>query len=387
MKVLVIHTYYKQRGGEDSVVENEIKLLRNSGITVNFLGFHNQGNTLLKFLQSPFNYRSYQRTKEAIKTFKPDVIHIHNLHFSGSSAVIFAIRKLNIPLVITLHNYRFICPSGSLFHNGKLFLSSLKGGFPWDAIRKGVYQNSILKTFWLSISVYFQQKSGIFNTVDRFIVLGPHSKALFLDSPLKHLADKMVVKPNFSPTSGRNSNLKIKSTFLYIGRLTEEKGISILLQAFEGSNKKLTIIGTGPLEKMVLEYAARNKNIKFLGEQNRESVDKILDETAALIFPSIWFETFGMVIIEAFSKGVPVIASNLGNIGSLIENGFNGLLFEPGNATDLLAKVNEFENSSENDKFILSTHAKNKHEVLFSPEKNITQLIQIYQDAIENLKN
>ncbi|UKT62404.1 glycosyltransferase [Pedobacter mucosus] len=387
MKVLVVHTYYKQRGGEDSVVENEIELLKSNNITVELLSFFNQGNTFLKFLQSPFNYQSYNITLKKLNEFKPDIVHIHNLHFSGSVAVLYAIKKLKIPIVITLHNYRLVCPSGSLFYKGKPFYNSLNGGFPWAATKMGVYQDSKFKTFWLSLTIYLQQKLGILNDVDKFILLGKHSKEIFLKSPLKHLTDRMIIKPNFSPISATDVSFPKTSSFLFIGRLTEEKGINVLLKAFKGSDHKIKIVGTGPLESLVQEYSASNLNIEFLGEQNREEVNHLLEKCTALIFPSIWFETFGMVIIEAFAKGKPVIASNLGNISNLIKDGYNGYLFEPGSENDLYEKIISYINLDENTKTLLSFNAKKSHLDLYSPQVNITQLLKIYQEAITTKLN
>lgn len=386
MRVLVVHTYYKQRGGEDSVVENEIELLKSNGITVDFLRFYNQEQTLLKFLQSPFNYQSYQRTLKILKDFKPDVVHIHNLHFSGSSAVIYAIRKMKIPIVMTLHNYRLVCPSASLFFEAEPFFNSLKGGFPWDATKKGVYQHSKLKTFWLAVAIYFQQKSGILNSVNKFILLGEHSKEIFLKSPLKHLENRLVIKPNFSPPSPIKATIPLVTNFLFIGRLTEEKGIKVLLKTFEGSKNTINIVGTGPLVDMVMESAKENKNIKFLGEQNRENINLLLAQCSALLFPSIWFETFGMVIIEAFSKGKPVIASNLGNIPNIVQDGYNGFLFTPGSDEDLKRKIASFNNLKEDEKIILGNHAKESHDLLYTPQENLSQLTRIYTDAIASIR-
>ncbi|MGI4729389.1 MAG: glycosyltransferase, partial [Janthinobacterium lividum] len=158
MKILVIHTSYKYKGGEDTVVSEEINLLQQAGMQVELLEFNNDKNALRKLLQLPFNIQSYNVAKQKLKDFKPDLVHIHNLHFGGSPSVIYAIKRSKIPFVITLHNFRLLCPSGIIFHNRKLFLDSLQQNFPWKAVQLGVYKNSKLITFWLGLSMYIHNK-------------------------------------------------------------------------------------------------------------------------------------------------------------------------------------------------------------------------------------
>lgn len=383
MKVLIIHTRYQLRGGEDSVVENEAVSLQSQGIEVDFLFFDNKGKTLLKLLQLPFNLTSYFKTKEKLSLFQPDVVHIHNLHFSGSAAVIYAIRRAKIPLVMTLHNYRLLCPSGSLFHNGKLFLSSINGGFPWAAVKSGVYQQSQIITFWLALSNYIHQKLGTFKTVDQFILLGNHSKEIFASSALGKYADNMVIKPNFSKNTFTPSVEKNKQLhYLYVGRLTEEKGVLILLQAFAKNKQPLIIVGTGPLQETVKLYASQYKHITFLGEQSLDKIYTLLNDTIALIFPSVWYETFGMVVIEAFSKGVPVITSNLGNMKYLVTHKHNGLTFSAGSSDNLSLTVQYYQNLNSMDKEIYQQNAYFTYRDKYAAEDNMISLIQVYRRAI-----
>lgn len=382
MRILIVHTYYKLKGGEDSVVTNEIKLLRSNGISVDQLIFNNSGSTLLKLLQLPFNIGSYRKTLKKVKFFNPDIVHIHNLHFSGSAAVIYAVKKLKVPIVMTLHNYRLLCPSGTLFHNNQLFLNSVGGGFPWKAVTEGVYQHSIPVTFWVAVSMYLHEKLCTWHAVDRFILLGEHSREIFAHSKLEALADKMVVKPNFcyALTTAPMATTK-KPYYLYIGRLTEEKGIPVLLEAFTATGLPIHIVGTGPLEGLVKDYGSRYKNISFLGAKPKKEVYELLDGATALIFPSVWYETFGMVIIEAFSKGVPVIASDLGNIKNMVNHNLNGLKFAAGNPTALAAQLVHYESLRAEEREEYRKSARQTYLNHYSPEANAAQLIQLYQSV------
>ncbi|GGI26909.1 glycosyltransferase [Pedobacter mendelii] len=381
MRILIIHTFYKLQGGEDIVVENEMKLLHENGHEVELLKFDNSNSSFIKLILMPFNLFAYFKTKKFIRHFKPDIIHIHNLHFGASLSVLYAAKNLKIPIVMTLHNYRFLCPSGSLYFNGKLFIDSLQPGFPWLAVKKGVYKNSRVLTFWLALSNYFHQKINTLNIVDKFILLGNHSLHLFSESHFKAFKDKLVVKPNFTYLKTLEKKITGKY-FIFIGRLTEEKGINTLLKAFLDQSINLKIIGSGPLENAVLDTCQKSINIEFLGQKSSTDVSKLLENAEALIFPSEWFETFGMVLSESFSKGVPVIASELGDIKNIVLNNQNGLTFEPGNFLDLREKINYFDNLSLAKKNSLKKLALETYNDKFSPKANYQELHSIYKKVI-----
>ncbi|RYY05996.1 MAG: glycosyltransferase, partial [Sphingobacteriaceae bacterium] len=320
MKILVIHTSYKYRGGEDTVVAEEIKLLLQAGIQVELLEFNNDESSLIKLLQLPFNIQSYYTTKNKIASYKPDLVHIHNLHFGGSPSVIYAIKRSKVPFVITLHNFRLLCPSGILFYNGKLFLDSLKHSFPWKAVNLGVYKNSKLITFWLGLSMYIHQNLGTWKTCNKYIVLNEHARKLFLNSKLQLTEKQLIIKPNFSSVPTMQVQ-KREDHFLYVGRLSEEKGIMLLLSAFSAGTYKLKIAGDGPLKEDVISYASKYPNIEFLGSVNQAAILTLMQQCTALVFPSLWFEGMPLTIIEAFACGTPIIASKLGAMETMITMG------------------------------------------------------------------
>jgi len=383
MKIIFVHTFYKVPGGEDTVVKNEMELLRRNGHQVDLVEFKNEGNTLAKILFSPFNFFSYLIIKEKIKSIRPDLIHIHNLHFAASTSVIHGAHKMGVPIVATLHNYRFLCPSGTLYFDGELFLDSLKTKVPWKAIKLGVYRNSRLLTFLLGASNYLQHKIKTFDKISKFIVLGEHSKSLFLNSHFKNYHQKFVVKPNFSPSTS-TAVVEEGSYFLFVGRLSKEKGVETLLKAFSATSIKLRIIGSGEFSDEVISQCSIHKNITYLGQQPQHVVKEQLNGALALVFPSQWYETFGMVLIEAYSRSVPVIASDLGNIKTIVEDGKTGLTFEPGNAQDLLKKVTCYNNLPTTIKAEYRYNARKAYEKANTPEINYNLLIAIYKDAISN---
>jgi len=381
MRILIVHTLYKVRGGEDSVVYNEAELLRSAGHEVSMLIFSNSRNTLLKVLQMPFNLSSYCEALRKINQFKPNVIHVHNLHFAGSPAVLYAAKKCRVPVVMTLHNYRLLCPSGTLFFREQIFDKSLNQLFPVDAVKKGVYQNSKLITLWLAFSGMLHHIAGTWNIPNKYVVLGDNTKSLFEDSKLKSIASRMLVKPNFC-FGGTPYQLTEDGYYVYVGRLSAEKGISVLLSVFSNSKLPLKIAGSGPMEATVKEAAARNSNIEFCGSLPAEETRKLISGAKALIFPSIWFETFGMVIIEAFSCGVPVIASAIGEARHLVTDNVNGFLFVPDYQKDLLARLDYFEALDKDALMKLRKGALKTYQDNYTPEMNLKELHYIYNAAL-----
>ena len=385
MKILLIHTSYRLKGGEDSVVVAEKKLLEDNNHEVFLLSFKNSSNSfqaLASFLISIFNPFSYLKTIKAIKKIRPDVIHIHNWHFGASPAVFIAAYKKKIPIVHTLHNYRLLCPSGTLFHNKNIFLDSLHQGFAWSAIKNRVYRDSFFQTLWLAVILWFHKKIGTWNKVDKYILLTPFSQNLFMNSSLKISPDKFIAKPNFVEKNSTVSDLDRTDTFLFIGRLSEEKGILCLLNAFEKSHFKLKIGGEGPLTNTVKEACKKHPNILYLGILDKKQVQEQMKECTALIFPSIWNEPFGLVLIEAFLLKMPIIASNLGAIPFILKDGYNGLLFEAGNFVDLQNKLTEWGNKSIEEKILFSKNAYQSYLENYTPDKNLDQLLSIYDSVL-----
>lgn len=383
MRILIIHTVYKIKGGEDSVVMNEAELLREEGNAVELLIFSNKGGTALKVLQMPFNISSYYKTLQKIREFKPDIIHVHNLHFAASPAVLYAAKKSSVPVVMTLHNYRLLCPSGTLFFKEKLFTRSLNQLFPADAVKRGVYQNSKLITFWLAFSGMLHQLAGTWNIPGKYVVLGDNARALFAGSKLKDIASRMVIKPNFCFPGEPHRDTK-DGYYMYVGRLSAEKGINVLLNAFGKTAAKLKIAGGGPMEAQIETTAAQFPNIELLGAKTPEETRMLISGAKALIFPSIWFETFGMVIIEAFSCGTPVIASAIGEAKHLVIDGANGLLFEPGDENDLLAKLQRFEALDDQALSDLSKGALKAYLDNYTPAENLKRLHHVYDSALSS---
>ncbi|MEH6407732.1 MAG: glycosyltransferase [Leeuwenhoekiella sp.] len=387
MKILLIHTYYTIRGGEDAVFEQETQKLSidNEVRTITFFNKNSLAGAL-QFLFSIWHSSASKKVTNELREFKPDVVHIHNLHFAIGPLVIRKIKKLGVPLVLTLHNYRLICPSATLLVKGEINTSSVKAEFPWNAVFNKAYRESYILTFWLAFTNWFHTKIGTWQKVDKYIVLTDFARQLYLSSSLNLAKTKLVVKPNFVVQNQYLENINKGDHFLFVGRLSDEKGIFVLLEAFKNSSYKLRIAGDGPLKETVHKIATGMSNIVYLGRLEKQSVVEELTQCSALIFPSIWYEGMPMTIIEALSLGTPVIASNLGAMASMINHGKNGLLFKYGNSKALLQQVDFWTslNSKEKEDFYNDALASySKH---YTVEKNLKMLNTIYQNAIKAKK-
>lgn len=382
LKILIIHTEYQQAGGESAVVQEDIKLLHEAGHSVELLQFDNNGNSLLKLMQLPFNVSAWFRTLKVIKETAPDVVHIHNLHFAGSTAVLYAAKRLKVPIVMTLHNFRLLCPSATLFFKGKLFLKSLNQNFCIEAIRCGAYQQSRLLTGWLAASMWLHQKLGTWHLVNQFILLSPHAARLFKQSKLMIDPDRLTIKPNFvsAPPVIETSR---SNHFLFVGRLCEEKGIDVILNAFCTGDAVIKIAGDGPLKDKVISYSTQFPNIQYLGPLAKPAIYREMQECTALIFPSIWYEGMPLTIIEAFACGTPVVASNLGAMATMIRDGWNGLHFTPGDVAALKMQVQHWNALSLLERFAISENAMDTYQRHYTPGKNLDQLLSVYGQAIK----
>jgi glycosyltransferase involved in cell wall biosynthesis len=384
MKILIIHSFYREKGGEDNMVLGKIALLKDASFEVELLAFQNPSHVLSALVVlffAVFNVSSFFKTIKTIRKYQPDIVHLHNWHFAASPSVIIAAHFFKIPIVLTAHNFRLICPSAILFYKGDLFLESLKEKFPWTAIKIGAYRNSSLQTFWLAFTVYLHKKLKTWQKVSKFIVFSEFMKDIFVQSTFGIPANKFTIKQNSITDPPFGVSVARKNHFVFVGRLVVEKGIDVLLDAFANTNFQLLIYGYGPLEQKVRDFAALHQNITYKGALPHDDLFDELRKCSALIFPSIWFEGMPLTVIEAFSTGTPVIASNLGAMSTMIQDHYNGLHFEAGNPVDLAQKLAYWSACSENEKELYSQRARVAYEKNYTPQANIQRLESIYADV------
>ncbi|WP_448528502.1 glycosyltransferase family 4 protein [Raineya sp.] len=389
MKILQIHNRYTKKGGEDGVVEAEKNLLLANNHSVEQLFFENsaiQGLEKLKiFYKSLYNWEAQKIVREKIKTFQPDIIHLHNLFYVASPAVLYEAHRQKIPVVQTIHNFRLICAGSLLLREGKVCEICTQKTFPLAGIQYKCFQNSAIKSAQLTMVTGLHKWLGTWkNKVDAYITLTEFVKNKLIQSSLHLPNEKIFIKPNFTYDKGFATAEQRQDFFLFVGRLSQEKGVRILLEASKTYEFKLEIIGGGEQENLVRAYASSNPNIIYHGFQGQDFIFAKMKACRALLFPSVWYENMPLTILEAFSTGTPVIISDIDNLNEIVTDQHNGLHFRTGNSQDLAQKIQLFQQNSFSHFY---TNARKTYENLYSPEKNYQRLMQIYESVLQKKKN
>jgi glycosyltransferase involved in cell wall biosynthesis len=346
MKILLLHNRYKYRGGEDVCVEAQKKLLESRGDSVLLLEANNDeivgaaGSARTAF-SAVYSQRWKARVISEIKDFRPDIGHVHNTFPVMSPSVIYACKDMGVPVVQTLHNYRLACPNALFYRDGKVCEECLPKPFAWNAILHRCYRGSVLASTAAAATLAIHKISGTYTEqVDAFVVLTEFARRKFIEAKLP--ASKLNVIPNWvDPDPGAGTGAG--GFFLFVGRLSEEKGVRTLLRAWKqaGTTAQLKIAGTGPLELLVTDEASRNPSIEYLGQQSAASVSQLMQQAAAVVIPSECYEGFPRAAIEAFAAGTPIIASRIGSLGN-VTDGITGIGFTPADARELAEAVSDF---------------------------------------------
>ncbi len=386
MRILIIHNQYQHIGGEDFVMRQEMDILLKKHEVELYSVKNVKGlKGYLQYLSYPWNGQEAKKILKKVEAFKPDLIHIHNMHYALGPLFILHLKKLQIPMLMTLHNFRLICPSATLFHDGNIYLESLKTDFPWDAVKKKVLENSYLKTFWTALTYYIHRKRGTFDLLDKVIVLSDFAKSIFLKSKVGIPAAKFIVKPNFVAQITPEELINDQS-FVYIGRLSEEKGIIPLLHAWKATNHSLKIFGTGPLQQEVEQLAQHSPNIQYMGFQSRETISKHLAGATALVVPSVCYESMPLSVLEAYSLGIPVLASNIGILSEMVVPLYTGLRFDPNHHSDIIKTLTDWLNISPEKKKEIQENCRQEYLHKYERTLVMEQMEQIYTDTLAKTK-
>ena len=385
MRILVVHNRYRNRGGEDVVFEAEVEMLRSRGHEVETYVDSNQRlDTMSKVsaLLSTFWAREAREAiNELIRRFSPDVAHFHNTFPLISASAIHACWVAEVPVVQTLHNYRLVCPGGYLLRDGKVCELCLNKVLAWRAVRYRCYRGSRTQSAGVALmNGLHTQFGGYYQKVSRFIALTSFSRKLFVRAGLPE--SKVVVKPNFVPT-GKLPEPKGADGAVYVGRLSNEKGLHVMMEAWnEIDDCPLLIIGEGPMEQELRDWIARREraNVTLLGQVSKQEVLAAIRGSRFLVFPSVWYETFGLTMIEALSCSTPVICSNDGTGGEIIHDGETGLHFTLGDPVSLRAKV-RWANQHPEEIRDMGRRGRSRYEDDYTEEANYSRLLDIYHDA------
>ncbi len=384
MRILLIHNHYLEQGGEDEVVRTEKAMLKRFGHEVIFYERSNAELSHLNPLQKIryftrdifWSKKTYEEVCQIINEQKPDIAHIHNTFLMISPSVYEACFEKRIPVVQTLHNYRFLCPIGTFYRKTKVCEDCLKTGKKSAVIHR-CYKNSyIASSILINIIRFFFQNKILSQKINHFIVLSEFSLKKYLDNGFP--TEKFSIKPNFldfdpgiSETQGQYA--------LFVGGFFPYKGIRTLLKAWDKLKEDfpLKMIGDGPLFKRLKERFGKS-NIEFLGRKPFKEILEYLKGALFVIVPSECYENFPRIIVEAYACGIPVIASNLGAMKDLVKDHSHGLLFEAGNSDDLALKITHLIRN----KALVQELGKNAREEYmrkYTFERNYESLMEIYK--------
>lgn len=383
--MLVVHNHYQRPGGEDQVFAAEAELLQDHGHRVIRFVVHNdrirEASKLRVAVGTIWSAATYRQLRALIRAERPAVAHFHNTFPLLSPSVYYAARAEGVAVVQTLHNFRLLCPNALFFRDGHTCEDCLGRAVPWPAVVHACYRGSRAGSAVVAAMLSVHRALRTWSrAVDAYIALSEFSRAMLVYGGIP--AEKVWVKPNFvrrDPGVGNHRG----GFALFVGRLSSEKGVETLLAAWERLNSPipLVIAGDGPLASAVARATHRSESsVTWVGHRSSEDVVQLMKDARVLLVPSVVYENFPLVIVEAFSTGLPVIVSDTGSLASIVADRVTGLHFRRGDPADLAAKV-EWAWSRPETLAEMGRRARAAYEENFTAEANYRMLMEIYAYA------
>ncbi|MBC7621906.1 MAG: glycosyltransferase family 4 protein [Aeromicrobium sp.] len=383
MNILFVHNSYQHFGGEDAVVDMEIALLRSHGHAVQLYQRHNDELHALPAATAAasalWSRRSAREVGAVCADFQPDLVHVHNTFPLISPSIYWTTARKRIPVVQTLHNFRLLCPQGTFLRKGTVCEDCL-GKSPWRAVARKCYRDSLPQSAVLAGMLSTHRLAGTYqNRITRYIALSAFSRDRFIAGGLP--AQRLRIKPNFVD-GGDLPGPAQREGGLFVGRLSSEKGIDTLLGALrEGGDTRIEAIGAGPAEAEVASQLGEG----YLGFRSRAEIMQRMRSASFLIVPSMCLEQLPTTILEAYACGTPVIASRLGALANIVQDGVTGLLFTPGDESDLSRKI-AWAGAHGEQMLRMGRAARAEYEAKYTPSINYQMLIEIYEESIAEVQ-
>lgn len=386
MRVLLVHNYYQQRGGEDQCFEDEVRVLQEHGFSVETHSVHNDSietkNKLSVALGTVWNREAARHIRGRINEFKPDILHAMNTFPLLSPSVLRVAKKRGVAVVQEVQNYRFACANAFLLRNGTVCETCLHALLPIAAVQHRCYRDSLAGSLTLASSIFVHKLLKTWNrNVDVFLTPSLTTRSKMVEFGID--PERIQVKPNtlnFDP----GFQASHEDYFVFVGRLSPEKGLNTLLKAWQQnpSFPNLKIIGDGPEAGLAQAAAANDSRIEWLGKRPLLELLDLVGSASFLVMPSVWYEAFGRTTIEAFAKGTPVIGSRIGGTAEIISDGQTGFLFEPNNASDLSDSVRKALALPEESLANMRIAARRSFEENYTSQSNLKGLLAAYNTAL-----
>jgi len=387
VKVLVVHNRYRseQPSGENNVVDAEVTLLAEAGHQVSLFERRSDDIAAMPLprkaavpLMVPWNPAVRKELAARLRASRPDVVHIHNTFPLLSPSVVAACADAGVPAVATLHNYTMVCPPGTLHRDGRICTDCV-GGSPLPAVKHGCYRGSTAATLPMAASMVANRRRW-WTGVSRFFCISAAQRDLLVSAGMP--GERMAVKHNFVTDPGVRRTGGGKHV-LFLGRVTEEKGVGLLTRAWErlggALGVPLVIAGTGPMQDEVAAWAAGRTDVSYVGLQNKAECRALTADAVAVVAPSTWLEAFGLVVVEAMAAGVPTVAAAHGAFPELVDDGVTGLLHAPNDAASLADRLREIVGDRNRE---MGDAARVRYEKDFTPAVGLDRLIAGYEAAI-----
>lgn len=403
MKILQINKFFYQQGGAERYFFNLIKLLEDNDhevIPFAMADEKNQPTPWSKFFPAKvetlapkslkeklriagrmfYSFEAKRKIENLIKVTKPDLAHLHNIYHQLSPSILPVLKKFKIPVVMTIHDYKLICPNYILYTENAV-CERCRGQRYYNAVIHRCLKNSLSASVLAAMEMYFHKVLKIYGkNIDLFIAPSEFVKNKLIKFGFPE--NKIKVLPHFIELSkDEHKNCSTKNYFFYLGRLKEEKGVDLLLAAMkELPEINLKIVGSGPQETKLKEFVLKNNldNVKFLGQINAEQLPEIIKQAQGVIIPSRVWETFGLVAAEVMAYGRPVIASQMGALPELIIHGQTGLLFKSEDSHDLADKILFLQKNPEQAKAMGAAGRKIIEEKL-NRQQHYQKIMEIYE--------
>ena len=392
MRILLVHNRYRSGApsGENRVVDQEGEALSALGHEVMRFGRSSdeiEQWSMAKKASIPartiWSRETHRDLKEVLREHRPEVVHVHNTFPLLSDAVLYACRDERVPVVATMHNYRLVCSNGMFFRSGTV-CHDCTHGLPVRAVVHGCYRESHAATVPVAVarSLYRQAWRSL---VSAYVFISASQRDLHRGLGLA--PDRVFVRYNLIP---RRSWTRVARTptVVYAGRLHEAKGVRLLMAGWDCYRRQsgepglnLVIVGGGPLEDEVAAWASTRPSVEMTGTVSGDRCAELISHARAVLLPSVWEETFGLVAVEAMAAGVPPIAAGHGSFTELIASGVDGVLFSPGDPAALALAIADVEKNPEQYE-VYGDQARKTYEQRFDPQQSVAELLEIYRFAI-----
>lgn len=405
MNILSVNKYYWRKGGSESVFFNEKHMLESAGHSVipfsmkgaqseqtpyskyfvNEVDYSKPGltNRLLSASKIIYSFEAANKMRRLLSEHSPDIAHFHIFQHQISPSVFGPLMKNNVPIILTLHDLKPICPIYTMYRDGHV-CEDCKGRKFYNCLRNRCTKGSALGSMVNTVEMYCHYAMGYYQKVDRYIAVSKFYRNKMIEYGFSK--NQISYLPNYVEAEKYNPNVTDKGYVLYFGRLSEEKGLSMLLDAAEINDKlPFYIVGTGPLYAELMKRTQEEElnNVQFFGFQTGSNLWTLIAEATCVVVPSAWYENCPMNILESFAAGKLVIGTDIGGIPELIEERVDGFTVSPATALELADRIDwVFRNRSKARE--MGMEGRRKVEEHFNAEKHYDGLISIYNSVLGN---